>query len=78
MSNLHAYADDFVAPNAVTAGGIVAAIGTAATAAVASVWAVVERRRALRHIARLPDHLLRDFGYERDWDGTVRPLGDEA
>ena len=28
---------------------------------------------AMRHIARFSAHRLDDVGFERDWDGTVRP-----
>ncbi|MER9140247.1 DUF1127 domain-containing protein [Mesorhizobium sp. M0830] len=31
----------------------------------------VERRRALRRVARLSDHRLYDIGFERDWDGSI-------
>ena len=29
-----------------------------------------------RRIARLSDRMLRDFGFERDWDGSIRSLRD--
>ena len=78
MSSIHLYADDASEPNAVAVSTILATIGAAAKAAVVSIVAVVERRRTQRFIARLPDHLLADFGYERDWDGTIRARREDA
>lgn len=34
------------------------------------------RAWTLRRLTRLSDHMLRDFGFERDWDGTILRLRD--
>ena len=78
MSTFHAYADDHVTLNLLpsfSGSGRVRALITALTA---SLQAAIEGRQTQRFITRLPDHLLQDFGYERDWDGTIRSLRDDA
>jgi hypothetical protein len=76
VSNYHAYADtcDDLAPASLRprVDALRHAIATAATRLVA----IIEHRLARQRIARLSDHMLRDSGFERDWDGTVRPLRD--
>lgn len=32
------------------------------------------RHSTQQHLSGLSDHMLCDFGFERDWDGTVRSL----
>ena len=78
VSNIHAYADDTVDLNARTVGTTLGALRKAVLTAVGFVGAAIERRQTERFIARLPDHLLHDFGYERDWDGTIRSMRDAA
>ena len=78
MSNLHAYADDHVTLNLVPSFGGIGRVRTLIAALAASIQGAIERRQTQRFIARLPDHLLQDFGYERDWDGTIRSLRDDA
>jgi hypothetical protein len=78
VSNLHAYADDHVIPNFVPSFGGIGRARALITALAASIQAAIDRRRTQRFIARLPDHLLQDFGYERDWDGTIRSLRNDA
>ena len=77
VSNIHTYSDDNVDFNAPVATALVA-LRHAAMTALTFATAVIERRKTERFIARLPDHLLHDFGYERDWDGTVRSMRDAA
>jgi hypothetical protein len=52
------------------------AVVAASAAAVLAVRAAHLHRRTLRRLTRLSDHMLRDFGFERDWDGTILPLRD--
>lgn len=78
MSNIHAYADPHAALNVAPASDAIGRVRTVMIALTSSIHSAVERRQTERFVARLPDHLLRDFGYERDWDGTVRTLRDEA
>lgn len=78
MSNLHAYADDHVALNLVPSFGGLGRVRTLVIALASSIQTAIERRQTQRFISRLPDRLLQDFGYERDWDGTIRSLRDDA
>lgn len=78
MSNLHAYADDHVTLNLVPSFGGIGRVRALITALATSIQTAIRRRQTQRFIARLPDHLLQDFGYERDWDGTILPLRDDA
>lgn len=78
MSNLHAYADHAATLDVVPAFDAIGRVRTVVMAFASAIHSAVERRQTERFVARLPDHLLRDFGYERDWDGTVRTLRDEA
>ena len=78
MSNHHAYADDHATINLVPAFGGIGRVRGLIVALASSIQAAIERRQTQRFIARLPDHLLQDFGYERDWDGTIRSLRDDA
>jgi len=78
VSNLHAYADDHVTLNPVPSFRGIGRPRALVNALAASIQAAIDRRQTQRFIARLPDHLLQDFGYERDWDGTIRSLRDDA
>lgn len=60
---------------------LAAQLSASADAVRAAIFAVVDsaRTRILhnwtrRHLARLSDHMLRDFGFEREWDGTIHSL----
>ena len=79
MSNYHACAETHghltMAPLRASLDAIAALRGAVHTAA-GSVRAALVRRWTRHHIARLSDHMLRDFGFERDWDGTIRSLRD--
>lgn len=44
--------------------------------AVGALRVAVVKRLTARRLERLSDHMLRDFGFERDWDGTIRALRD--
>ena len=78
MSNVHAYADNHIALNLAPVFDGVGRVRPVIAALASSMRAAIERRRTQRYIATLPDHLLQDFGYERDWDGTIRSLRDAA
>ena len=78
MSTLHAYADDHVTLNLVPSLGGIGRVRALITALATSIQTAIRRRQTQRFIARLPDHLLQDFGYERDWDGTILRLRDDA
>jgi hypothetical protein len=58
----------------------VRALLEATTAAIANsvgtLRAAIVNRWTARRIERLSDHMLRDFGFERDWDGTIRAARD--
>lgn len=51
---------------------------TALFAAARTVRTIIVHRWTQRRLARLSDHLLRDFGFEREWDGTIRSLHDAS
>ena len=76
MSNIHALADDLMPFGGVGTFKGLGALRNGASAALTSVRGSIERRKTQRYLARLSDHLLRDFGFERDWDGTIRSLRD--
>lgn len=82
MSNYHAFADEC---HAATPTGsevlaeIMGALRRATVAAVLPLRRALQRRATAERVRGLPPHLLADFGYERDWDGSVHPLpGDDA
>ncbi|GGF33861.1 hypothetical protein GCM10011321_26260 [Youhaiella tibetensis] len=52
------------------------AVRTAIFAIVGIVRSVIVNRWTERRLTHLSDHMLRDFGFEREWDGTIRPLRD--
>ena len=76
MSIHHAYADtdDQInfAPVRAALQRRTAPIATAA----GTLRAAMVNRWTARRIERLSDHMLRDFGFERDWDGTIRAVRD--
>jgi len=46
------------------------------TTSAGSLRAAIVNRWTARHLERRSDHMLRDLGFERDWDGTIRRLPD--
>ena len=78
MSNIHAYADNHIALNLAPVFDGIGRVRTLMVGFASSIQAAIQRRQTQRYIATLPDHLLQDFGYERDWDGTIRSLRDAA
>ena len=78
MSNLHAYADDHATLTIAPSFGGIGRVRALITVLVSSIPAAIARRQTERFFARLPNHLLQDFGYERDWDGTIRSLRSDA
>jgi hypothetical protein len=46
----------------------------AATAIGSIIRTALLRHSTQHHLTGLSGHMLRDFGFERDWDGTVRRL----
>ena len=76
MSNLHAYvgaSDELIAPSPF---GAISALQRLGLVAIASLRVTIEDHWAQRRIARFSSHTLRDIGFERDWDGTIRSLRD--
>ena len=69
------HADVLSAPFRATRDAVDTVMATMATVLTA-LRAALLRHWTQRHLARLSDHMLRDFGFERDWDGTIRPLRD--
>jgi hypothetical protein len=78
VSTIHAYANDHMTLNLVPSFSGSGRVRALITALAASIQAAIERRQTQRFMANLPDHLLQDFGYQRDWDGTIRSLRDDA
>ena len=79
MSNVHAYADsaDHLAPAPLSAPiDVFRTLGNAIETTAAALRTAVLHRWTQRRLTRLSDHMLRDFGFERDWDGTIRSLRD--
>jgi uncharacterized protein YjiS (DUF1127 family) len=79
VSNIHATADvrdhqasAFLA----TAVEVAATLQVTIRAFVVRQVAALEQRFTQRQLARFSDHMLRDFGFERDWDGSIRSLRD--
>lgn len=78
MSNYHAYADDCQAPTLSgwqAASDLANLARTGLRAAIAPLRNAMLRRATEQRVADFPDHLLRDLGYERDWDGSIHPVG---
>lgn len=81
MSNFHATADvrDHQIPSAFGTAVEVAATLRATIRAFAMLMMVAIQQRFMeRRLTRLSDHMLRDLGYERDWDGSIRSLRDRC
>jgi len=78
MSNIHACADEHAALNLAPSFDGMGRVRRLIMALAPSIQAAIARWQTERFIARLPDHLLQDFGYERDWDDTIRSLRDDA
>jgi hypothetical protein len=79
VSNYHAYADahhDLTAAPLRVALNAIVILQRAVLTAAGSVRNALVRRWTRHHIARLSDHMLRDFGFERDWDGSIRSIRD--
>ena len=77
MSNIHATADtsghqisSTLGTVAETTATLRATIRNFATRVVAA----IEQRSTQQRLAGFSDHMLRDFGFERDWDGSVLSL----
>ncbi|OEO32953.1 hypothetical protein VW23_009070 [Devosia insulae DS-56] len=78
MSNYHAYADDCQAATVSgwqAAADLAAALRSGFRTAIAPLHNAMLRRATEQRVADFPDHLLRDLGYERDWDGAIHPVG---
>jgi hypothetical protein len=76
MSNLHACADDGTILPRLPAQRLAGAIETlrmTATRMVSGLVRAVQDLRTPSRISRYSDHLLRDIGFERDWDGSILP-----
>lgn len=79
MSNIHATADarDHQMSSALgTAIEVAATLRATIHAFVMRIVAAIEQRVTQRRLASRSDHMLRDFGFERDWDGSIRSLRD--
>jgi hypothetical protein len=78
VSNYHATADITDAYEAVSLRARLATLARRAVAVIARLRAAIEQRFAMQRISRMSNHMLADFGFERDWDGTIRPIRDDA
>jgi hypothetical protein len=78
VSNYHAYAsnDELISAPLRAALGTIDALRAAVIHAVVATRTAIVDRWTQRRLARLSNHMLRDLGFERDWDGTVRSLRD--
>jgi hypothetical protein len=79
VSNYHAYADEadhFAAASIRAPIDVLRTLGKAVATSTAALRTAVLRRWTQRRLTRLSDHMLRDFGFERDWDGTIRSIRD--
>ena len=75
MSIYHATTDagdDFTPASLRAPLNVLATLANAARPIIAGLRATIERRLAMQRISRMSDHMLADFGFERDWDGTIR------
>lgn len=81
MSNSHAtaYASDHQIPSAFgTAVEVAATLRATIRAFTMLMIAAIQQRFMERRLTRLSDHMLRDLGYEHDWDGSIRSLPDRC
>ena len=79
MSNYHAtadFGDTVTATSLRPVLGALRALNAVGRAIGAALQSVIVRRWTQRRLAKLSDHMLRDFGFERDWDGSIRSLRD--
>jgi hypothetical protein len=79
VSNYHAYPatqTDLAAAPARAAIDAMVALRSALLTAAGAIHTALVGWWTRRYIARLSDHMLRDFGFERDWDGSIRSLRD--
>jgi hypothetical protein len=79
VSNYHAtadFGDTVTATSLRPLLGALRALNAAVGAIGAALRAAIVRRGTQRRLAKLSDHMLRDFGFERDWDGSIRSLRD--
>jgi hypothetical protein len=79
VSSYHATADvgDTVTPTSLRPVlGAPGALNAAIRALGVALHAAIVRRWTEHRLAKLSDHMLRDFGFERDWDGSIRSLRD--
>lgn len=77
MSIYHITADTCPAPLSTILRVGLDAAGAARTgffAAADNVGGALVRYRTQRRLSRLSDHMLQDFGFEREWDGTIHSL----
>jgi hypothetical protein len=78
VSNYHAYVDEChaVAPTgSQTIRDLIGAMRNALVVAVSPLRKTMARRTTEDRVAGLSAHLLADLGYERDWDGSIHPVG---
>lgn len=75
MSNYHASIDANHQPARVhaTTLDVIASLSGTVLAGVARLATEFGPRRS-RDLSQLSDHLLRDLGFERDWDGSINPI----
>ena len=78
VSSYHAYVEaaDTRTPTVPRLPDVVTALRNAILAASAAFRSAAMQWWTRRRIARLSDRMLRDFGFERDWDGSIRSLRD--
>ena len=76
MSIYHASADTADHINFAPVRAALEATAAAIATAAGTLRAAMVNRWTARRIERLSDHMLRDFGFERDWDGTIRAVRD--
>ena len=76
MSNIHAYPNTVDWPEPASDGASATTIESwwrAANGRATRLLAGLQRRWNMRRIERFSDHRLQDVGFERDWDGSIRP-----
>jgi len=56
--------------------GAINAVRTAIWPVVTTIRTGILQRWTHRHLTRLSDHMLQDFGFEREWDGTIHARRD--
>lgn len=76
MSLYHASADTAGQTNIAPVRAALEATTAAIASATVTLRTAIVNRWTARRIERLSDHMLRDFGFERDWDGTIRAVRD--